>query len=92
MCSVPFGLVALGRVAALNPGSGSHGRLGRIASLGRIPRLGRVDLSRGRRGRVCAHHGALGSVAALHDLGLDVAGLNHGLDHGRRVDDGRRVR
>ena len=35
---------------------------------------------------------ALGLDAALHDLGLDVAGLHHGLDHGRRVDDGGRIR
>ena len=97
VCSVPFGLVtALGRVAALNDGA-----------LGGIARLGRVDLSRGRLGRVRPDDLALGGVAALHDLrlavaglhygalgrvaGLDVALLDLGLDDGRRVDDGGRV-
>ena len=93
VCSVPFGLVAaLGRVAALNDGS-----------LGGIARLGRVDLSRGRLGRVRPDDLALGRVSTLHDLRLAVAGLHHGalrrvaglrldvalLDLG--LDDGRRV-
>ena len=89
MCSVPFGLVAFGRVAALNYGSGSHGRL-RVAWLWGVSRLGGIGRL-GRRGRVGPDDLALGRVAALHDLGLDVAGLHHGLDDGRRVDDGGRV-
>ena len=97
MCSVPFGLVALGRVAALH-----HGALGGIARLGGITRLGRLgrvrpdDLALGgvtalhdlRLAVTGLHHGALGRVAALR---LDVALLDLGLDDGRRVDDGGRV-
>ena len=92
MCSVPFGLVALfGRVAALNHGAlGGIARLRRVARLGSIARLGGVDL--GRRGRIGPNDLALGrAVAALHDLGLNVALLDRRLDHGRRVDDGGRV-
>ena len=113
MCSVPFGLVALGlvapglgRVAALNYGSGSHGRLGSVSRLWGVARLGGIARL-GRRGRVGPHDLALGRIAALHDLRLavvgldcgalgrvaglrlDVALLDHGLDHGGRVDDGR---
>ena len=70
VCSVPFGLVAaLGHVAALNYGPGSHGRLGGVD-----------DLSRGRRRRVAPDDLARGRRIWL---GLDVAGLHHGLDHGR---------
>ena len=79
VCSVPFAVVVLGLVAALN-----HGALG-----GR-----RVDLSRRRRGRVGAHDLSLGRVARLGrvaGLRLDVALLDLGLDDGRRVDDGGRV-
>ena len=100
MCSVPFAVVVLGLVTALN-----HGALG-----GTVARLGgTVDLSRGRRGRIGPHDLSLGRVATLHDLRLAVAGLHHGalgrvaalgldvalldlgLDDGRRVDDGGRV-
>ena len=80
MCSVPFGLVALGLVApGLDDGSRGHGR---VSGLGRRGRVAPDDLARGRRIWLGL------AVAALHDLGLDVAGLHHG----RRVDDGRRVR
>ena len=88
MCSVPFGLVAFGRVAALNYGSGSHGRL-RVAWLGRRGRVGADDLSLG--GIALLRRVSRLSVAALHDLRLDVALLDLGLDDGRRVDDGGRV-
>ena len=97
MCSVPFGLVALGlvapglgRVAALNYGSGSHGRLGSVSRLWGVARLGGIARL-GRRGRVGPHDLALGRIAALHDLRLDVALLDLGLDDGRRVDYGGRV-
>ena len=77
MCSVPFGLVALRRVAALNYGSGSHGRLGSVSRLWGVARLGGIARL-GRRGRVGPHDLALGGVATLHDLRLTVAGLHHG--------------
>ena len=82
MCS-GLAVVIFRLVAALN-----HGALGGIARLRRVA-LGRVapdDLARRRRIWLGL------AVAALHDLGLNVAWLDHGLDHGRRVDDGGRIR
>ena len=96
MCS-GLAVVILGLVTALNDGAGCHGRLGRVARLRGIARLRRIarlgGIARlGRRGRIAPDHGALGhTVTALHDLGLDVALLDLGLDDGRRVDDGGRV-
>ena len=87
MCSVPFAVVILGLVTALNDGAGGHGRLGRVARLRRIPRLGGITRL-GRRWRIAPDHGSLGHVTGLR---LDVALLDLGLDDGRRVDDGGRV-